>query len=202
MRMDTHEHFIKTGGPSTGSMGNTMVRDRHTSDAEVIGNNLRALMDSMGLMKLEAQRLLGEQGILEAQPGQWYPLQAVTRSLDSVRQQVGPRTVRAIGQRITTYAIVPSHIDSFPRLLPVLDSTYRLNHRGSRGLGGYHYLGGTATSARLRCDNPYPCEFDQGLFEGFHERFTPSGSFRLRIVHEPGGCRTEGAEACQYHLTW
>ena len=200
--MDTVGHIIKTGGPSTDWVGPLMPRDIRTTDAEVMGNSLRAIIDSMGLMKLAAHRILGEQGIADAQPNQWYPLQAVVRSLEAVRVQVGPRTVRAIGQRITTYAIVPSHIDTFTRLMPSLDATYRMNHRGTRGLGGYYYLGGTAASARMRCDNPYPCEFDQGLFEGFYERFTPPGSFRLRVVHEPGDCRAQGGESCIYQLAW
>lgn len=179
-----------------------MGQDTRTSDAEVIGNSLRALMESMSVMKVEAQRLLRAHGIADAQPGQWYPLLSVIRALDDVRTQVGPRTVRAIGHRVATYALVPTRPLLFTHLIAGSDSIYRSNHRGSWGLGGYHPMGGTAASARLRCDNPYPCEFDQGLLEGFFERFTPPGSFRLRLLHEPGGCRDQGGEACLYQLTW
>lgn len=179
-----------------------MGRDTRTSDTEVMGNCLRALMESMAVMKWEARRLLSAHGMADAQPGQWYPLPSVIHALDDIRTQVGPRTVRAIGHRTATYALVPTSLLVFPQFLADSDSIYRSNHRGSRGLGSYQYLGGTAASARLRCDNPYPCEFDQGLFEGFYARFTPPGSFRLRIVHEPGGCRDQGGEACLYQLTW
>ena len=38
--------------------------------------------------------------------------------------------------------------------------------------------------------------------EALYDRFQPKGSIRLRIDHDPAGCRSKGARACTYHLKW
>jgi hypothetical protein len=52
------------------------------------------------------------------------------------------------------------------------------------------------------CDNPYPCEFDEGLLDALTERFRPPDAFFIRIEHEPGTCRQRGDKSCTYNLAW
>jgi hypothetical protein len=110
--------------------------------------------------------------------------------------------VRAIGRRIPYSATLPPSIDSFEAGLRSMDEGYRLNHRGPGDIGNYRYQAAGPGAGRMLCDNPYPCEFDQGILEGMYERFRPEGSTGLRLSHEVWVCRERGARVCTYHLRW
>jgi len=182
-----------------------MRRGIRASDVEVLSINVHSLLGAFNLKEGEVQRILVSHGIEMTldESRRWYPLEAIIRSLEDIRARIGTHTLRAIGHQVPRNSPLPSHVDSFVALLPLLNDTYRMNHRGEGDIGGYHYQPLQKNSARLRCDNPYPCEFDQGLLEAFHTRLPPkSSAFRLRIEHGPDGCRTEGAEACTYLLKW
>jgi hypothetical protein len=77
-----------------------------------------------------------------------------------------------------------------------------MNHRGPGDIGGYHFQPVAPRHARLVCDNPYPCDMDQGLIEAFADKFRPKDSLRVRIEHNGQGCRLRGDGACTYDVTW
>ncbi|ATB33795.1 hypothetical protein [Melittangium boletus] len=182
-----------------------MRRGIRASDVEVLSLNVHSLLGAFNLQEGEVQRILASHGVM-MEPGDvrsWFPLEAIIRSLEEIRVRIGTQTLRAIGHQVPRNTVLPPHIESFVTILPLLNDTYRMNHRGEGDIGGYHYQPLEKNSAWLRCDNPYPCEFDQGLLEAFHARFPPkSNAFRLRIEHGPEGCRATGAEACAYLLKW
>ena len=179
-----------------------MTRSALSSHVEVYGKSVQALINAMEFLKLKAQRVLASHGIEPLDPEKWYPMPSVLDSFDDILKQVGPNTTRAIGRAVPKSAVFPPGIDSFPSALNSLDVAYRMNHRGKGDIGSYRFLSEGERAARMVADNPYPCEFDQGIMEALYDRFQPKGSIRLRIDHDPAGCRSKGARACTYHLKW
>ncbi len=79
---------------------------------------------------------------------------------------------------------------------------YHLNHRGGE-IGTYAYTQLTVRSGLMRCQNPFPCEFDQGILLGVARRHCPPDSALLQLPHRPGEpCRKHGKEVCEYLLEW
>ncbi|PTL75993.1 hypothetical protein [Vitiosangium sp. GDMCC 1.1324] len=179
-----------------------MARSTRSDQVEVYGRSVQALLNAMEFFEFKAHRVLAAHGIEPLEPEKWYPLPSVLDSFEDILKQVGPHTTRAIGHAVPENAVFPPGIHSFTSALAGLDAAYRLNHRGTGDIGGYHYHPETERTARMVCDNPYPCEFDLGLLEALYKRFKPKGSILLRIEHDGSGCRSTGAEACTYQLKW
>ncbi|HEX8826260.1 MAG TPA: hypothetical protein VF794_40520 [Archangium sp.] len=179
-----------------------MTRDTPSSQVEVYGRSVQALVDAMEFLTGKVQRVLASHGIASLDPEKWYPMSAVLDSFDDILKQVGPHTTRAIGLAIPKNAVFPPGIDSFESALLSLDQAYRMNHRGSGDIGSYRYQRTGELSAQMVCDNPYPCEFDQGIILALYGRFQPKGSYVLQIEHETADCRKTGAVACVYRLKW
>ena len=169
---------------------------------EVYGKSVQALVNAMDILKFRAHRTLAAHGIHPLETEKWYSMRAVLDSFDDILKQVGPYTTRAIGQAIPRNAVFPPGIDTLEAAWMSLDQAYRMNHRGAGDIGSYRYESLGDNTGRMVCDNPYPCEFDQGIIEALYDRFLPKGSFRLRIDHDSSGCRAKGHLACTYHLKW
>ncbi|OJH39802.1 hypothetical protein BON30_19650 [Cystobacter ferrugineus] len=135
-------------------------------------------------------------------PRSCYPLADVLRCLEVIQERVGRVTVRAMGQQVPRHTAFPPHITSFAMALFLMNTAYLGNHQGAEDIGGYHHELVDGQSSRMRCDNPYPCDFNQGVLEGLHARFTGRGMLGLRIEHESEDCRARGATACTYRLKW
>ena len=69
-------------------------------------------------------------------------------------------------------------------------------------IGGYHYEQHDRRSAKMVCDNPYPCDLDLGLVEAICDRYRPKDSLWVRIEHDPRSCRRRGDTSCTYLITW
>ncbi|WP_239470144.1 hypothetical protein [Archangium violaceum] len=179
-----------------------MTRSTLSSEVEVYGQSVQALVNAMEFLKLRAQRILASHGIETLQADKWYPMNSVLSSFNDILAQVGPHTTRAIGHAIPKSSVFPPAINSFESALLSLDQAYRMNHRGTGDIGSYRYVPGVGRTAQMVCDNPYPCDFDQGIMEALYDRFQPKGSIVLRIEHDAVGCRAKGARSCSYRLKW
>lgn len=172
------------------------------SGVEVQSGTARALMEALGLLSQETRRILAEHGIPSLVQQEWYPIQTLLKCLSDIRSQMGPYTLHSLGRLSAQHIAFLPTVGSFPAALASLDQAYQTRHRGQGNVGGYHSQPQGGRSARVRCDNPYPCEYDQGLLESLFERFPPQEAFRLRFTHASGDCRTQGAPACLYQLHW
>lgn len=179
-----------------------MTRSTLSDHVEVYGQSVLALVNAMDALKLKAQRTLTVHGIAPLVADKWYSMRALLDSLDDILAEVGPFTTRAIGQAVPRNAVFPPGIDTLEAAWQSLDQAYRMNHRGTGDIGSYRYESLGENAGRMVCDNPYPCEFDQGIIESLYDRFLPKGSLRLRITHDPSGCRAKGQRECIYHLKW
>ncbi|MCP3099833.1 hypothetical protein LZ198_13240 [Myxococcus sp. K15C18031901] len=169
---------------------------------EVVGQSILAIVNGMELAQARALRILAENGITPLEAKTWYPMPALLKSFSLVFEKIGPSTVRTIGRKIPDSAHFPPDIDTLEKGLRAVDMAYRMNHRGKGAIGGYHYEPVDKRNAKMRCDNPYPCDLDYGLLEAITDRFRPKDSLWVRIEHDPKSCRRRGDGACTYNISW
>ena len=107
----------------------------------------------------------------------------------------------------------PPTIVDITTAMQAMDVAYHMNHRQHgrvmfdgvtgrllEGIGHYH-CSHTVGQRRilLRCDNPYPCTFDQAIIETMARRFIPSAL----VEHDYSStCRKKGSTTCSYIVTW
>jgi hypothetical protein len=155
----------------------------------------------MKLGRDRALKLLAEHGISPVEASRWYPLSAMLSTYRTIIKEIGPSTMRAVGRKLPEHAKFPADITSMEMALRSVDTAYRMNHRGSGDIGGYHCMSTGPRSVRMHCDNPYPCLLDEGLLQGLGERFRPSDAW-VRIEHAPQSCRDRGDASCTYTISW
>jgi hypothetical protein len=168
---------------------------------EVSGQSVMAVVEAMKLGKDRALKLLAEHGIGPVDTTRWYPLNAVLSTYRTILKEIGPGTMRAVGRKVPEYAPFPPDITSVETALRSVDTAYRMNHRGSGNIGGYHYTSVAPRSVRMLCDSPYPCQLDEGLLEALAERFKPQDAW-VRVEHAPATCRQRGDASCAYTVSW
>ncbi|HEX8434158.1 hypothetical protein [Archangium sp.] len=173
-------------------------------NVEVQGQSIIAVVGGLQLLKNKALRLLAENGIQTLEPLGWYPLRDALAAIHSIHEKIGPSTLRAVGRQVPEHIRFSPEVRTLEQALRALDAAYQQNHRGQVGgnIGGYRLESVSARSARLVCDNPYPCDFDQGILEALCERFRPKDSVWMRVEHGAHGCRQQSGFACTYHVTW
>jgi hypothetical protein len=169
---------------------------------EVRAQVVRALFDSVDVVRPEVKRIFAAHGVTAHSTQPWFSLSQILECLKDIQARVGLVTVRALGQQVPRYTEYPLHVTSFQMALYLMNTGYLTNHQGTGPIGGYHHEPLDGQSSRMRCDTPYPCDFNQGVLEGLHARFAGRGSLRLRIEHDPASCRSRGDRSCTYHLKW
>lgn len=190
------------------------------SGIEVTGRSIPAALEAFGEFTVLAGQMLMENGVgvpdksgfirldLEA----WYPLEGYLKTIKDVEAQFGAKMIRKLGAALARYAVFPPHMVDITTTMQAIDVAYHMNHRQHgrpmfdpvkgqmlEGIGHYHchQLVGKRRIL-MRCDNPYPCKFDEGLLEVMARRFTPTAV----LEHEPGSCRSKGGQSCTYAITW
>jgi hypothetical protein len=174
----------------------------NTARIEVLGNAILSALEAMKIAPDRAVRIFAERGITQPDRTTWYPIESVLGAYRDIQKQIGPNTMQAVGRNIPKNAEFPPGLTTVEQALKSLDVAYRMNHRGPGDIGGYHYESMGARSARVTCDNPYPCPMDTGLVEAIAERFKPKDAFFIRLQHEPAKCRDRGDAACVYNVAW
>ncbi len=171
-------------------------------NSQVVGQAVLSIVGGMEVVQGRALRILAENGISPLKPEQWYPLSAVLNAFKLIFEKIGPSTVRAIGRKIPEVGRFPPDIDSLEKGLRSIDIAYHGAHRGSDPIGGYHLEFRDRRSAKMMCDNPYPCDLDLGLIEAICDRFRPKDALWVRIEHDPKTCRRRSDNSCTYLITW
>ena len=157
-------------------------------NATVRSANVRATFDAFLLVPSAGQRLMARHKLklddLAADPV--VPVQRWLDALKEIHQTVGAGVVRHVGMRIIENADFPPHLPTTTSILEALDAIYYVNHSGDVG----HYRCRRQGDAFvIRCETPYPADFERGLVEGIcrHKR---SGGRRYSVGFElapPGG---------------
>ncbi len=63
-----------------------------------------------------------------------------------------------------------------------------MNHRNG-DIGNYMFVKLNERSAKMICDNPYPCSFDKGILQSVGRKFAPKDAI-VHVDHDQGECRT------------
>ncbi len=182
---------------------------------EVNGQTVLALVSGLGPFRSKGIEILKECGISDIKPDEWYSQQGWLNAFKHISENIGSSTLLLIGKSIPDNAQFPPEINDIFKALSAIDIAYHMNHRlnghtlfnpqtGSmtEGIGHYHYKKVSDNEIEIRCDNPYPCDFDRGIVMQMANRFRPAYA-RTRIGHdESKGCRKKGDENCIYTISW
>ena len=185
-----------------------------TSGIEVNGATILAFANGMGVFKRKALDILASHGIRDVQAKKWYPAQNYLDAFKEISEKLGDIVIRQIGKKIPESAKWPPEIKTIEDALSSIDVAYHLNHRKNKkvmfdpstgrmdeGIGHYKFEKVDDHTAKIVCDNPYPCDFDMGIIEATANKFKPKGKI-VRITHEEGSCRKKGDRFCTYIVTW
>jgi hypothetical protein len=160
----------------------------HDVNATVRSANVRATFDAFLLVPSAGERLMARHrlNLTDLTPDQVVPVQRWLDALKEIQQTVGTGVVRHVGTRIIENADFPPHLPTSMSILEALDAIYYRNHSGDVG----HYrCTRQGDQYVIRCETPYPAEFERGLVEGIcrHKR---AGGRRYAVAFElapPGG---------------
>jgi len=169
---------------------------------EVNGETVLSVVAGVPGSESMARQILASCGIVDPQPGKWYPQQAWLDAFKKLAEEVGPRTLQNIGKAVPENAQWPPQVTSIETALPSIDMAYHMNHRGG-DIGTYGYQKAGARGAKMVCRNPYPCEFDRGIIMSVAKRFKPADAAAVNTSHDDTQpCRSKGADSCTYIVEW
>ncbi len=184
---------------------------------EIRGLAVDITMVGFRILPSIARRYFIKHGLLQGKLGEfdpqaWYPQEAWLKVFEDIYTEVGPNSTREMGQQLGSSYPLPPEVKDIEAVLRYLDIGYHLSHRRhgqlmyNQATGAFlegigHYAFQTVPGKReatLRCDNPYPCDFDLGVADAIVRRIET----RSRADHAPGPCRKDGADSCAYRLYW
>lgn len=168
---------------------------------EVNGETILSVVNGMGIAKDLGRKILADEGIVDPQPGQWYPQQAWLNTFRAIAEKIGPATLLAIGKAIPANAQWPPEVNTIEKALASIDIAYKMNHRGGE-IGYYRFEATGPRAGRVVCRNPYPSEFDRGIILAVAYRFAPQGSIPSVKLDETAPTRKKGADACTFLVSW
>lgn len=174
--------------------------------AKIRGSSVAAVLAALENFRHTADAILRGHGIADPDPEGWYSQQAWLDACCEMAATLGGPTVRLIAGKIPAVSRLPPGIDSIPAFLARLDEAYHPSHRGEVGHYRYRPLGRvTARSGRAEvvCDNPYPCEYDEGLIESSCRACAGPEAGAVRVGHDrTKPCRKRGVESCTLVVEW
>ncbi|MCB1172769.1 MAG: hypothetical protein KDK39_04350 [Leptospiraceae bacterium] len=186
-----------------------------TEGVEVNGETVLSVVEGLGAFKGRALTFLADNGIENPVPGQWYSQQAWLNAFKAIAESTGEFTLYNIGRKIPENAQFPPEIDSIEKALQAIDVAYHMNHRLHQqvmfdptngrmieGIGHYYYEPQKERKVIMRCENPYPSEFDRGIIEAMANRFKPAGSFVMVHLDRSQPMRKSGGESCSFVVSW
>jgi len=166
-------------------------------NVKVLGGVLQALIDGLGAFQQKALDLLKKETIESIDPEKWYSQEIYLNIL----KEIGSESIlKQVGAKIPENAKFPPEIDDIIKALSALDMAYHMNHKDGE-IGSYSFSPSGEKEGTMVCHNPYPCSFDEGLILGMARKFAPPKSF-VRVTHDEGDCRKNGAEKCTYKISW
>jgi hypothetical protein len=169
-----------------------------SSAVQVDGRTVLSVISGI-MIRSVGQELLRREGLSELTSDGWFPQQAWLNVFRVISERLGTDTLYSIGYRIPTSAEFPDHaMKDLATALQSIDIAYQNSHRNGE-IGCYEYRQVGEDCYQVRCNNPYPCDFDLGIISSLVERFR--GSQLFTVAHVPGACRKLGGADCRYQVT-
>lgn len=191
------------------------------SGIEVTGRVIPAALEAFGEFTVLAGQMLMANGVgradrngfVQVDTTGWYPLDGYLKTCKEIEEQLGSALIRRLGLTHAHFSLSPPTIVDITTAMQGMDVGYHMSHRQHgrvmfdgvtgvmlEGIGHYHchHVVGQRRII-MRCDNPYPCTFDQALIEARARRFVPGAL----VEHDaPSTCRKKGSTTCSYIVTW
>ncbi len=173
-------------------------------NVEVLGQSFLATFDAIsdwpGMRDL-LQRIYARYGLSSIELHEWYPQQMVLDVFRDISITLGTGTLYKIGKQIPQSAAFPPQIATIEDAMRSIDVAYQMNHRGGK-IGRYAVSEVLPQEITLLCENPYPCDFDQGIITALAREFSPPGT-KISLRHARGTpCRKQGHAACTFVVRW
>lgn len=165
---------------------------------QVDGRTVLSVISGMMIRSVGVE-LLRREGLSELTPDGWFSQQSWLNVFRAISERLGPDTLYSIGYRIPSSAEFPAdQMKDVATALQSIDIAYHNAHRNGE-IGCYEYLPIVDGTYQVRCNNPYPCDFDLGIVSALVERYR--GSQTYSVNHVPGSCRKLGGAECRYQVT-
>ncbi len=187
---------------------------------QVSGAAIMSVIDGMGSFDSIARAFLNQSGLpddLIPDAEHWYSQQKWLDAFKLISEKIGIKTLFVIGTKIPENAVFPQDIDNVEKALASIDIAYHMNHKNAQGevlfdpsrppgqemkegIGHYGFEKiAEEKKAVLVCNNPYPCDFDNGIISSMANRFSRT----YKVIHDDTQpCRKKGADSCTYIATW
>ena len=191
---------------------------RYEADIQVNGATIGSVIDGMESFGNLGLIILAEFGLadLEKSTSTWYSQELWLKAFNRIADVVGDEALFKIGQKIPENAEFPPNMKGIVNGLRSIDVAYHINHMNVKGeilyddnrdpkmlsgIGNYILVEDKVTdhSAIMRCQNPYPCDFDRGIILTIARKFA---SPQAEVTHMQGSCRKLGHDTCNYFVKW
>ncbi|MFH0875027.1 MAG: hypothetical protein V1859_03755 [archaeon] len=184
------------------------------TQVEVNGETILSVVKGMVAQDM-AVKILADNKINNPKPGNWYSQQNWLNAFRNIGEKISSLALLEIGKKIPDNAQWPPQIKTIDQALSSIDVAYHLNHRLNgrimfdpatgnmqEGIGHYGYEKTGSKTAKMVCNNPYPCEFDRGIIQSVALKFKPEGSRPVVLHDDTKPCRKKGADSCTYNISW
>jgi len=144
-------------------------------EALVRAANVRATLDAFQLRPSLGQKLIAKHQLQleDLSPDKFILVQRWLDALREIQETVGPNLVHRCGMAIMQNALFPPQFDTLDAMFANMDAIYYVNHRGN--VGHYHTRRRNEGVWEIRCETPYPRQFERGVVEGVSRNPQVSG---------------------------
>jgi hypothetical protein len=151
---------------------------------EVDGSTVVAVTSGI-IVGAVARELLSAAGLADVHQGGWYPHQLWLNVYRSIHDHLGADTLYSIGRRIPYSADFPAQrMVDVATALAAIDAAYQTAHRGG-DIGEYRFVEVGQDHYEIRCDNPYPNEFDLGIVTSIVELYRGRNQYQIQFASRP-----------------
>lgn len=127
----------------------------------------------------------------------WYDLNTARSIYYTVGNQVGERSLQAVGLQMIDTAVFPPGIDDIRSVLASLDHAYKLNCRGPQ-IGVITCEFADDSTAIVTFSTPFPVALCRGILQGCCKRFMPNA-----LIEQSASEADTGANVvCTFHISW
>lgn len=151
--------------------------------------NVRATLDafqlrpSLGKQLIERHQLQLE----DLHPEKFILVQRWLDCLKDLQETVGPNLVHRVGTAIIQNAAFPPEFNTVDAVFSHVEDVYYANHKGD--VGHYHAAVTRKGVWEIRCETPYPRQFERGVIEGVCRNPQLSGGklYHVEYIEGPPG---------------
>jgi methyl-accepting chemotaxis protein len=162
---------------------------------EISGATIQSIAKSFLSDDLAKKIIYDAIGTRDINPDRFYPAIKFLGALNLIGEKFGAGSLSRVGSKIMESAVWPDMVKNLESALGSINEAYKMNHRPNDvNVIGKYELRVFGNQFELYCNNPYPCDFDQGLIKGVMTAFDSKAS----LMHKKGSCRKQGDSACVY----